>query len=109
MILYFRYQHTVQSVVLLQRHVRGMLLTRHLHQCYLLQRWAAVTMQATYRGLKQRREYLKMRRDIVKAQAVCRGYLARKEAEHRRTAVKTLQKAVKRWIACKKVLYCVLL
>uniref|UniRef100_A0A7C9ALR5 CG-1 domain-containing protein n=1 Tax=Opuntia streptacantha TaxID=393608 RepID=A0A7C9ALR5_OPUST len=58
---------------------------------------AALSIQKNYRGWKGRKEFLALRRKVVKIQAHVRGYQARKKYEVICWAVGVLEKAVLRW------------
>nr|CAI5819201.1 unnamed protein product [Callosobruchus analis] len=58
----------------------------------------AAKIQAAWRGLMQRRKYLKMKASAIMMQKYMRRNLAKKEAERRRRAVQTIRRFVKGFI-----------
>lgn len=58
----------------------------------------ATLIQKVWRGRRQRQRYLRMRAAAVQMQAAARGFLARRAAERRRQAVRTIRAFVEGFI-----------
>ena len=81
----------------LQSHLRATLQARKERESFLARRTSAIVLQSAWRGRQQRLRYFQTRQNIIRCQAMARGYIARNELKKQVLAALTIQQNFRRY------------